>query len=112
MEGKQNFDKNIASALSKIIEGSGRGVKLAAAFVKSESQKRTPVDTGNLKASHYVQIEETRNNVVAEIGLTAEYALFVHEDLEAFHPTGQAKFLEMAIKENTDKINKLIAKFI
>lgn len=28
------------------------------------------------------------------VGYEAEYAIYVHEDLEAFHPVGQAKYLE------------------
>lgn len=31
---------------------------------------------------------------VCLVGYTASYAIFVHENLEAFHTVGQAKFLE------------------
>ncbi len=33
------------------------------------------------------------------VGYTASYATHVHEDLEAFHPVGQAKFLEQPARE-------------
>lgn len=33
------------------------------------------------------------------VGFTAAYALFVHEDMEADHKVGQAKFLEQPARE-------------
>lgn len=33
------------------------------------------------------------------VGYTAEYAFWVHEDLEALHAVGQAKFLEQPARE-------------
>ena len=33
------------------------------------------------------------------VGYTASYAIFVHENLEVRHPTGQAKFLEQPLRE-------------
>lgn len=33
-------------------------------------------------------------NAVCLVGYTTSYALFVHENLEAYHEVGQAKFLE------------------
>jgi len=34
------------------------------------------------------------DNVSVVVGFTAAYAVYVHENLEAHHPVGQAKFLE------------------
>lgn len=36
-----------------------------------------------------------RSNV--QIGYDAYYAIYVHEDLQAYHPVGKAKFLEDAV---------------
>ncbi len=33
------------------------------------------------------------------VGYTAAYAIFVHENLQAHHPVGQAKFLEQPLRE-------------
>lgn len=35
------------------------------------------------------------------VGYTAAYAVYVHEDLTAFHPNGQAKFLEQPLRQLT-----------
>ena len=85
------------------------------------SQVYVPVETGALKASGTVQEFSTQAvlgrkrpaggryaptastfgvQVVYGEGPSSEYAVIVHEDLEAFHePPTQAKFLERAVNE-------------
>lgn len=59
-----------------------------------------PVDLGTLRASGLVEppiIEGTKVTVIVAFGgPAASYAYIVHEDLEAFHDDGQAKYLEVA----------------
>lgn len=38
----------------------------------------------------------------AIIGYTAAYSVFVHENLEAHHPVGQAKFLEQPARQGSN----------
>jgi hypothetical protein len=42
-------------------------------------------------------------NADVVVGFTANYALWVHENLQAIHPVGQAKFLEQPFRENQAK---------
>jgi len=66
-----------------------------------ESDKRVPVLTGELKESKFeVEPYFQGNQVVGGLGYGADHALVVHEDLEAFHPHGQAKYLESVINES------------
>lgn len=69
-----------------------------------ESQRRTPVDTGELRGSHLVKKPEIsgRNiTVVIEVGgPAAPYAWHVHENLEAYHKVGRSKYLESTILES------------
>ena len=44
------------------------------------------------------------------VGFTATYALYVHENLEAIHPNGEAKFLENAANSTSDKVASVIEK--
>ncbi len=46
------------------------------------------------------------DNCEVRVGYTAEYAVYVHENLEAHHPVGQAKFLEQPLRE---MISELVA---
>jgi hypothetical protein len=84
------------------------GVKVAARALRNEaqeafavSQDEVPVDTGVLKNSGRVRPDSgvfTRgNDVYVEItygGAAVDYGVYVHENLEAFHPHGKAKYLE------------------
>ena len=62
----------------------------------------TPIDTGALRASAFTEAESGGNPSVI-VGFEEEYAIYVHENLEAHHDVGQAKFLEQPLKENADK---------
>ncbi len=113
-----------SAALMKTLEKLGQaGMKQAAralyqeALVESkESQRRTPVDTGALRATHEVQkprIEGHDVSVAIRVGgPSAPYAVIVHEDLEADHKVGQAKFLESTILESRPFLAERIAKRI
>lgn len=41
-------------------------------------------------------------NVSVSVGFTQNYAVYVHENLEAYHKVGQAKFLEQPARELSD----------
>jgi hypothetical protein len=79
--------------------------------IKLAAQEKTPVKTGTLKESAYVASEMTPKGPVAEVGYSqnaeATYAPFVHENLEANHPEGEAKFLENALKENVQRVKDI-----
>jgi len=72
------------------------------------SVRTQKVDTQKLTAEHQRKIGQAEGAAFATglvfVGFTAEYALFVHEDQEASHNVGGAKFLERAITENFSEI--------
>lgn len=43
------------------------------------------------------------------VGFTQNYAIYVHENLEAAHDPGQAKFLEQPAREKAKELGKIIA---
>lgn len=107
--GKEQVLKNLNKEIRRI-RGSTRGGLLAAAnFIRLKSQQTTPVDTGHLRASHYVSEGVLGSRLVAEVGTTAKYSVFVHENLGANFRVGRAKFLQYAIQENARKIIDIIA---
>jgi hypothetical protein len=59
--------------------------------IMGESKGECPVDTGALRSSGNV-VEEEAGSVTLNYPL--DYAVYVHENMEAIHPTGKAKFLE------------------
>lgn len=70
----------------------------------TESKKRVPVDTGTLRASGMVSEPVKENGQISVTlsygGAAKDYAIPVHENLEAFHPVGQAKYLESVLNES------------
>ena len=74
---------------------------------------RSPVSS-RMTSEHTRTIKEEgaqvkyRANPMVEVGYSAFYAVYVHEDLEAKHTVGVAKFLQTAIHANFLKILKYI----
>lgn len=74
------------------------------------------VDTGRMNQDHASAMsflrdrvkEETKNKGVG-IGFSAYYALYVHENIEASHRVGEARFLQNAVKEQSARVLKIIA---
>ncbi len=100
---KQHFPDKVLRALNQEAE-----IEL------TEAKRRTPVDTGALRASGFVQAATRRwRSMVVTIGFggAAEtYAIYVHENLEAFHRIGQAKFLESTLKESAPYMLERLAR--
>lgn len=96
---------NLAKEIEKIKGATVTGLYKAGLMIEREAIKRAPKDTGNMRNS-FLTIKE--NNHV-EIKNKANYSLYVHENMEARHPIGEAKFLENAIKAKQDEALKIIA---
>lgn len=71
------------------------------------SQLYCPIDSGAMKESGYLVVEQTGNGVTGEIGYAAgndpPYTIYVHErtDLHHVQPT-RAKWLEAAMNQDAD----------
>jgi len=81
-----------------------------------EVKMRTPVDTGTLRGT-IRQVGPFINGrmiytMIAAGGPSAPYALYVHENLEAHHPVGQAKYIESVILESRPYLAARVAKRI
>lgn len=76
------------------------------------SKQMVPVDTGALRASGRVRVKVSDAGVIAELAYgsaSVEYALRVHEDLNAVHRVGNAKYLERPVLESRDIWKKTMA---
>lgn len=71
----------------------------------TKAKMRTPIDTGALVNSGEVVVESAEPIVIFIRfgGPAAPYAVKVHEDLEANHKVGQAKYLESSVNEDRQK---------
>lgn len=124
MDGVKGFDrvmKNLNDQINGIKERSMAGLLEAGLKIEARSNQRVPREYGNLAASSYARKAQD-GGMAVEIGYTAEYALYVHEDLEMslkgearpsglgvyWGPNGENKFLEKTLRENQDLIVQII----
>lgn len=93
-----------------------RALHQEAEIEATEAKRRTPVDTGNLRGSIHVEgptrAGRTVSAAIVAGGPAAPYALHVHEDLEAFHKVGEAKFIERPLMEAVPHLAERIARRI
>lgn len=92
----------------KITAGAIRGLTKAASYVHSRTIPKTPIDTGALRNS--LQITPASfGNPQSSIHSNLPYAVIQHERMDFAHPGGgQAKFLELAVRESSDAITTII----
>jgi hypothetical protein len=111
VEGIDRVKAALRRAKKKMERGVEAGIIEAGLYLQREAQERVPVDTGNLKASasdsHRVSGTagfETAFRVV----FSADYAIYVHENLQAHHTVGEAKYLERAIAANRRTLGQIV----
>lgn len=111
------FTAEAEKSFGKQLYREGQGILAA-------SQGLVPVDTSALRSSGYVTPPAKEDGFLevligyggpaAKINpktleLTDGYALYVHENLEAHHPVGTAKFLELPFNQATRGMGERIA---
>lgn len=120
-KGLNKVVKNLNTEIDAIKGRSIKGLLRAGLMVQARSQKRVPVEYGKLRSSAYTRKSQASANTV-EIGYSAAYALFVHENMEAkwkgqprksgigvyWGPHGEPKFLERPLYESKPEIINII----
>lgn len=77
------------------------------------AKEKTPVDTGFLRASGHVNPPKvSEHSIESEGAFGAEYGVYVHENLDAVHPVGEAKFYEKAALEKTDAVKEAVTESV
>jgi len=119
VKGLQGMLDTLKRLADKFPDYVGAALYQEAQIEMTEAKRRTPVDTGRLRASGRVALpvrEGRRISVTLSFGgAAAPYAIYVHENLEANHASppfggGQAKFLESTINESAPYMLARIAR--
>lgn len=93
----------VAQALEEAITA---GLQAGGDYLLREAQRNVPVLDGDLKNSGAVTVQGTE----AVVSYDTEYARAQHEALGWKHPRGGTpKWLELALLNNTDEIQQVIA---
>ena len=98
LQGFDKFRRSLKKVESKYEKRFADALKVMGLFVQRESQQIVPIDTANLKRSAFTRSSGRGFKVEVRVGYTAEYAIYVHENLEANHPVGENKFLEKILR--------------
>lgn len=86
------------------------GLKRGGLFIQRESQKIVPIDDSFLKPSARTRFNKgTKDKPEVWVTYGTNYALFVHEDLDARHKPGKsAKYLEKIYTGRRKEVNEII----
>lgn len=124
VEGLDDVLRNLNREIDGIENRTMAGLMAGGLIVQGESQKHTPVEYGNLRASAYTR-KVPEDALTVEVGYTSEYAVYVHENLEAkwagkprpsglgvyWGPKGTPKFLENAVRDKAKSVLNAIRKY-
>ena len=108
-----NFKRSAAAAITHVGRGTKKATIKACETILAESLKQVPRRTNTLASSAFYEVTGSSKHFEAIIGYggngdpinpstgerSSQYMVTVHEDLDAVHPVGKAKFLEDPIRE-------------
>lgn len=103
MTGAAELVRNLRMTQGIIAASFESGMVAAGLFVQRESQMLVPVDTGALRGSAFTRKTNQGMTTMVQVGYTTSYAIFVHEMVENYHHVGQAKFLEVVLKDSANR---------
>lgn len=119
----REFQKSLRGTLKNVGVGSVEGVRKTVHEITEETLKQVPRQYGTLAKSYAFKIRASDVIILAELGYgrngdpvdrrtgkrASEYMIPVHEDLEAVHPVGKAKYLEDPWRKYAPKFRQNIA---
>ena len=108
--GIESVLAKMAKATKGYATGIGRGLKEGGLFVQRSSQLIVPVDTSNLKGGAFTRnVGGSGFKTDIVVGYVANYAVYVHEDMNAKHKPGKtAKYLERPAREKLREVIVII----
>lgn len=111
IEGLSDIIKSIRFTQERHAEGIEAGLIAAGGALLEWSQELVPVDTGLLHDSGQVSVTGKGYETLVEVAYGssgAYYAIYVHEDMNVYHPNGQAKFLEQPARERRPELREIV----
>lgn len=108
LKGLDNLAKDFRQKYEAHGRGAEDGIVKAGLWLLGESQRQVPVDTGNLRGSGDTRKEGSGWGTAIFVFYSAEYAVYVHEDMFANHTNGNAKFLENPLRYGNIAMSRII----
>jgi hypothetical protein len=114
--GDRQVSQKLANILERFPQVAGEALVAELEIDRDEVEERTPIKTGLLRSTirvdgPHVNGKQVRASIQAG-GPETPYALEVHENLDIFHPHGQAKFVESVHNESSPHMTARIGRRI
>lgn len=111
--GLEQVEMNINRLIRDNWTDAKKGLREEANIILNNAVRQTPREFGDLRRSGTVEeTKDTKREYEATIGFNESYAAAVHENLNAHHDIGKAKYLEDPLMARVDDIPKNIARRI
>lgn len=120
MKGADSMVRTLKQIAKEFPDRVGAAMYQEAQIEVTEMKRRCPVDItedaphpGNLRNSIHAEEPEQRGrniSVTIATGAQAPYAIYVHENPDAFHPVGEWKFMESVLNESRSSMSGRIAR--
>jgi hypothetical protein len=107
--GLAAVQRNLTKEIGGIVNRTASGVIKAALHLQRSSMPEAPILTGTLRNSCVVTNGTIGKNPVAAVSYLAGYAGFVHENMNAAHHVGKAKFLQDPAMREQSRMVQIIA---
>ena len=111
--GVNELARNLQRIAARVTGEAGSALLAEGAVAMKESQRRTPVEEGDLRDSHELIGPKVSGGVISVIiragGPKAPHGAAVHEDLSARHDDGRAKFMESTVLESRQRLGRDLA---
>lgn len=121
LRGREAFQRKLRNFAAKFPDEVGRALYQETQVEATEVKRRTPVDKGTLRGTVHVvgpvilHLGDGKRVIYCLVvagGPAAPYAIYVHEDPDAFHKVGEWKFVENPLKESRPYIAARVARRI
>ena len=95
----------------KVMTANEKAITLGLEFIKQESVKVAPKDTGMMEKSAQVTIAADRKT--GYVSYDTPYAIRQHEELDYHHAEGRiAKYLELPLQQNAKKALEIMGRVL
>lgn len=107
LEGVQNAMDQVSALLSQAGGMTKSGMADVLNDIWQRAADRAPVESGALRGSGSMWIEEKGDEIIGEVQFNEKYAAAQHEHLEYKHPLGgEAKYLERSAIEKAEELRE------
>lgn len=109
--GVREVQANVNRILNGNLKDAKKALLIEANMIGDEAVKQAPVEFGDLRRSETVEVtKNTKTEYEVTVGFNTTYAAAVHENRNAHHNVGKAKYLEDPLMKAAPGLGKRVAK--